>query len=414
MKKVLAELHELINDLEDQGLTAEASSLQEVFVRVAQEADTEDDLANDVESILKSHSAAEIVAEIAKQMAGAEKDTHTSSFAFGDEPGGYGNEPKNRIIDEFVTQVKRKENTPHDAYKMMNDRLGFNGHDTMGYNEFLKRIQPDNQTSSFAFGDEPGGYGNESKEKIIDEFVTQVKRKENTPHDAYKMMNDRLQFNGHGTMGYNEFLDKVSPSVAKVSEFAFGDEPDSGAEAPGVDEETERQNIISSWKKHVEKGNMSRGSAARMATQQLRMKFPNAKLITETEIVPLRFPDNGKPFGDEPGVAEQDGLKPTNSNHPIVKEYVDKASRYKMDKEEAYAEMNEKLKAIGQRPYVRSSFNIDVYNHTHMIKTIGYQGPGGPFDPRPVLDRYLDETGKEMSERHKKFPYSSPTHQSSR
>ena len=346
MKKVLAELHELINDLEDQGLTAEASSLQEVFVRVAQEADTEDDLANDVESILKSHSAAEVVAEIAKQMAGAEKD----------------------------------------------------------------------KTSSFAFGDEPGGYGNESKEKIIDEFVTQVKRKENTPHDAYKMMNDRLQFNGHGTMGYNEFLDKVNPSVAKVSEFAFGDEPDSGAsEASGVDEETERQNIILSWRKHVEKGDMSRGSAARMATQQLRMKFPNAKLITETEIEPYKyFPDNGKPFGDEPGVAEQDGLNPTNSNHPIVKEYVDKASRYKMDKEEAYAEMNEKLKAIGQRPYVRSSFNIDVYNHTHMIKTIGYQGPGGPFDPRPVLDRYLDETGKEMSERHKKFPYSSPTHQSSR
>jgi len=342
MKKVLAELHELINDLEDQGLTAEASSLQEVFVRVAQEADTEDDLANDVESILKSHSAAEIVAEIAKQMAGAEKDTQTSSFAFGDEPGGYGNEPKEKIIDEFVTQVKRKENTPHDAYKMMNDRLGFNGHDTMGYNEFLKRIQPDNQTSSFA----------------------------------------------------------------------FGDEPDSGAGASGLDEETERQNIISSWKKHVDAGNMSKGSAARMATQQLRMKFPNAKLITETEIAPLRF--NEKPFRDEPGVAEQDGLNPTNSNHPIVKEYVDKASRYKMDKEEAYAEMNEKLKAIGQRPYVRSSFNIDVYNHTHMIKTIGYQGPGGPFDPRPVLDRYLDETGKEMSERHKKFPYSSPTHQSSR
>jgi hypothetical protein len=159
---------------------------------------------------------------------------------------------------------------------------------------------------------------------------------------------------------------------------------------------------------------MSKASAARMATQQLRMKFPNAKLITEIEIVPYRFPDNGGRFGVEPGVAEQDGLNPTNSNHPIVKEYVDKASRYKMDKEEAYAEMNEKLKAIGQRPYVRSSFNIDVYNHTHMIKTIGYQGPGGPFDPRPVLDRYLDETGKEMSERHKKFPYSSPTHQSSR
>jgi hypothetical protein len=228
MKKVLAELHQLINSLEDHGLTAEASSLQEVFVRVAQEANTEDDLANDVASILKSHSAAEVVAEIAKQMASAEEDA---------------------------------------------------------------------QTSSFAFGDEPGGYGNESKEKIIDEFVTQVKRKENTPHDAYFMMNQRLQFNGHPTLTKQEFDAKVNSSGTNVSEFAFGDEPDSGA-GEGVDEETERQNIILSWRKHVEKGNMSRGSAARMATQQLRMKFPNAKLITETEIAPLkRFPDNGKPFG---------------------------------------------------------------------------------------------------------------------
>jgi hypothetical protein len=89
MKTVLAELHELINELEDQGLTAEASTLQEVFVRVA-EADMEeegDDLANDVKAILESHSAAEVLAEIAKQMGGADSDTETMSFAFGDEPG---------------------------------------------------------------------------------------------------------------------------------------------------------------------------------------------------------------------------------------------------------------------------------------------------------------------------------------
>jgi len=334
MKKVLAELHQLINSLEDHGLTAEASSLQEVFVRVAQEADL-NDLSEKVTDLLGKYSAPELIAALAEQMEG--KDTKTMSFAFGEEP----------------------------------------------------------------------------RDVIVNEFVDQAKNKDMRQDDAYFMMNQRLQFNGHPTLTKKEFDAKVNSSGTNISEFAFGDEPDSGAgEASGLDEETERQNIISSWKKHVDAGNMSKGVAARMATQQLRMKFPNAKLITETEIAPLRF--NEKPFRDEPGVAEQDGLNPTNSNHPIVKEYVDKASRYKMDKEEAYAEMNEKLKAIGQRPYVRSSFNIDVYNHTHMIKTIGYQGPGGPFDPRPVLDRYLDETGKEMSERHKKFPYSSPTHQSSR
>jgi hypothetical protein len=334
MKKVLAELHQLINSLEDHGLTAEASSLQEVFVRVAQEADL-NDLSEKVTDLLGKYSAPELIAALAEQMEG--KDTKTMSFAFGEEP----------------------------------------------------------------------------RDVIVNEFVDQAKNKDMRQDDAYFMMNQRLQFNGHPTLAKKEFDAKVNSSGTNISEFAFGDEPDSGAgEASGLDEETERQNIISSWKKHVDAGNMSKGVAARMATQQLRMKFPNAKLITETEIAPLRF--NEKPFRDEPGVAEQDGLNPTNSNHPIVKEYVDKASRYKMDKEEAYAEMNEKLKAIGQRPYVRSSFDIDVYNHTHMIKTIGYQGPGGPFDPRPVLDRYLDETGKEMSERHKKFPYSSPTHQSSR
>ena len=96
MKKVLAELHQLINNLEDHGLIAEASTLQEVFVRVAQEADmdeepaADDDLSNDVAGLLKSHSAAEVLAEIAKQMGGAEEapaaDTETMSFAFGDEP----------------------------------------------------------------------------------------------------------------------------------------------------------------------------------------------------------------------------------------------------------------------------------------------------------------------------------------
>ena len=249
MKKVLAELHQLINSLEDHGLTAEASSLQEVFVRVAQEADP-NDLSEKVTDLLGKYSAPELIAALAEQMEG--KDTKTMSFAFGEEP----------------------------------------------------------------------------RDVIVNEFVDQAKNKDMRQDDAYFMMNQRLQFNGHPTLTKKEFDAKVNSSGTNVSEFAFG---------------------------------------------------------------------------DESGLAEQE-LEPTYSNHPIVKEYVDKASRYKMGKEEAYAEMNEKLKAIGQRPYVRSSFDIDVYNHTHLIKTIGYQGPGGPFDPRPVLDRYLDETGKEMSERHKKDP----------
>jgi hypothetical protein len=145
MKQVLAELHSLISDLEDQGLTVEASSLQEVFVRVAQEAET-DDLANDVKAILESHPVAEVIAEIAKQMdSGAEKDSETSSFAYGDEPGvqepkAY-REPKHVIVNEFVDQAIKRNMSQDDAYFMMNQRLKTNGHNTLSKNDFDEMVE---------------------------------------------------------------------------------------------------------------------------------------------------------------------------------------------------------------------------------------------------------------------------------
>ena len=148
MKKVLAELHELINELEDNGLTAEASSLQDVFVRVALEADVKDDLANDVENVLKSHSAAEVLAEIAKQMASEsepESDTQTMSFAYGDEPtepntgdnAEQRNEPRKweparwkpwpreTLIDQFVEAkvVEPNGNWGRQAFEILNREL---------------------------------------------------------------------------------------------------------------------------------------------------------------------------------------------------------------------------------------------------------------------------------------------------
>jgi hypothetical protein len=216
MKQVLAELHSLINDLEDQGLTVEASSLQEVFVRVAQEADEdmddhEGDLPKMVADVLAKHSVPEVIAEIANQMEDDKEDTQTMSFSVGDESGGYGNEPKDQIINEFVTQVKRKENTPVDAYKMMNDRLRFNGHDTMGYNDFLNLTEP--KTSSFAFGDEPGVQEpktyREPKHVIVNEFVDQAIKKNMNQDDAYFMMNQRLNTNGHNTLSKKDFDEMV-------------------------------------------------------------------------------------------------------------------------------------------------------------------------------------------------------------
>jgi hypothetical protein len=163
MKKVLAELHQLINNLEDHGLIAEASTLQEVFIRVAQEADTKDDLKNDVENILKSHSAPEVIAELAKQMAGGD-DTKTMSFAYGDEPADV-------IINEFVDQAKRKATNIDDAYFMMNQRLQLKyPNSTLGRKEFYDLVNSsdtnvsDTNVSEFAFGDEPDLNANGTKD----------------------------------------------------------------------------------------------------------------------------------------------------------------------------------------------------------------------------------------------------------
>jgi len=128
MKTVLAELHELINDLEDQGLIAEASTLQEVFVRVAEEAEMDemeeptegDDLANDVAGLLKSHSASEVLAEIAKQMGGTDSADETSSFAYyGDNSPDLpevaieddNNMTRREIVQDFIDQYMKSNGT---------------------------------------------------------------------------------------------------------------------------------------------------------------------------------------------------------------------------------------------------------------------------------------------------------------
>lgn len=148
MKTVLAELHELINDLEDQGLTAEASTLQEVFVRVAEEADMDemeepaedDDLANDVAGLLKSHPAAKVLAEIAKQMGGegaSDASDETSSFAYyGGNSDEYPEVPiedddnfitRNQIVTDFSHQYLVSGGNPNElrdkAQQMLDDMI---------------------------------------------------------------------------------------------------------------------------------------------------------------------------------------------------------------------------------------------------------------------------------------------------
>ena len=158
MKTVLAELHELINDLEDQGLIAEASTLQEVFVRVAEDADMDtmeepaegDGLSDGVADLLKDHSAAEVLTEIAKQMGGAEEapatDTETMSFAFGDKPGmstpKLDYQKRKEIVDNYTSAAVRKDGTTMvDLFNQMNDELADNGFDKVFFGTFQGGVQ---------------------------------------------------------------------------------------------------------------------------------------------------------------------------------------------------------------------------------------------------------------------------------
>ena len=213
MKKVLAELHQLINSLEDHGLTAEASSLQEVFVRVAQKADP-NDLSEKVTDLLGKYSAPELIAALAEQM--DSKDTKTMSFAFGDEPAGYGNESKDVIVNEFVDQAKRDELYDPSKFHFMNQRLKFNKHTALTEKEFLAKVNSsDTNVSEFAFGDEPGG--TESGElkptymndPIVNKYVDPVSRYKMDKEEAYTKMNEELLANGQKPYSQSAFNSDV-------------------------------------------------------------------------------------------------------------------------------------------------------------------------------------------------------------
>jgi hypothetical protein len=194
MKKVLAELHELINEFEDNGLIAEASTLQEVFVRVAGEADP-NDLSEQVKDLLGKYSAPELIAALAEQMEG--KDTKTMSFAYGKEPEG-------QIINEFVDQAQRNERKDPggDLLKMMNERLKFNGHPALTKEEFLAKVNStDSNVSNFAFGDEPKLNANGTEQQKM------VPVPEQTPEHRQKVLDD---FKAHSDE-MNKFYKKNQP-----------------------------------------------------------------------------------------------------------------------------------------------------------------------------------------------------------
>ena len=90
MRQVLAELHSLISELEDQGLVAEASTLQDVFVKIAAE-DDDSAFQADFDAMMDKYGAAKILSALADAMGdddmGGDDEDDTAAFAFGDEPG---------------------------------------------------------------------------------------------------------------------------------------------------------------------------------------------------------------------------------------------------------------------------------------------------------------------------------------
>jgi len=57
--------------------------------------------------------------------------------------------------------------------------------------------------------EETESYGNEPAKKIIDDFVDQAKRNERYDASILKMMNDRLEFNGHERMSEKKFKEMI-------------------------------------------------------------------------------------------------------------------------------------------------------------------------------------------------------------
>lgn len=292
MKKVLAELHQLINSLEDHGLTAEASSLQEVFVRVAQKADP-NDLSEKVTDLLGKYSAPELIAALAEQM--DSKDTKTMSFAFG-------NEPADVIIDDFVGQAK----------------------------------------------------GNELYDPSILHF-----------------MNLRLQHNGHTALTKKEFLAKVNSSDTNssdtnVSEFAFGDEPD--ANEP------------------VQRG-----------------RVPNKPTFWRT---PETEPKSQQ-------------TAPVVSRESVISSYVLTAfnDKYGPNGRNAYTNLSEELAKLGYPPLSKEDFDNLVRKGLIPKKDGSYKQLQGQIVAPPLTPEIREQMKKdwdEMTERHKKMPYGSPAHQTSR
>ena len=148
MRQVLAELHSLISELEDQGLVAEASTLQDVFVKIAAE-DDDSAFQADFDAMMDKYGAAKILSALADAMGdddmGGDDEDETAAFAFGDKPGvsapKLDYQKRKEIVDDYTSAALRSEGTMSDLFNQMNEELKNNGFQEESFGSFKGGIQ---------------------------------------------------------------------------------------------------------------------------------------------------------------------------------------------------------------------------------------------------------------------------------
>lgn len=164
MKNILSDLHSIINELEDDGLTREASTLQDVFIKVAAEMDDmeddsscEDELAN----LVDKHGFEKVLSCLADLVSDSgDEDDETEEFAYGKPRVSVpGFNPKRLNTPDYGSQ-RTMEQIRRVQMGLDPDEVGPqpNSFDSDAPEDFRRtKFSPedvDDDTQDYAFGDE--------------------------------------------------------------------------------------------------------------------------------------------------------------------------------------------------------------------------------------------------------------------
>jgi len=84
MKNVLADLHTVLNELEEQGFQKEANSLQEIFIKVASEMDDDNTCQEELSEIVEKHGFEKVLKCLSNLFSNDNSDD-TQEYAYVDD-----------------------------------------------------------------------------------------------------------------------------------------------------------------------------------------------------------------------------------------------------------------------------------------------------------------------------------------